>query len=135
MNSLQFDLIKRVRAGEFSGASEMSEEQLMLYARFVRNEWAFPLSSTGGVPRLTERGLSALSAHQDKIDREAQQHAQRDAERKADRANALFDKKQERRHDFAVAAFGGAVALFFEHLGDIKDFVQPLVEKIFLLFH
>lgn len=135
MNSLQFDLIKRVRAGEFSSPSDMDEEQLLLYARFVRNEWALPFSATGGVPRLTERGLSALSAHQDKVDREAQQHAQRAAEREADRANAIMDKKKDHRHDFAVAAFGGAVTLFFEHFGDLIDLLQLSLEKVLLLFH
>lgn len=59
---------------------------------------------------------------------------QEEAQRAKD-AQVALDKKQDRRHDFKVAAFGGAVTLFVEHFGRVVDCIEVIIEKILLLFH
>lgn len=46
--------------------------------------------------------------------------------KRANDAQMALDKKKDHRHDFCVAAFGGAVTLFVEHFGDLIDLINLL---------
>ena len=83
--------------------------------------------------KITGEGFTLLQLHKEKLQKEIDIEANREADRRSDYVQAIEDKKKDRRHDFLVAAFGAAVALFFEHIGDVVDAVTVLLERILVL--
>ena len=83
--------------------------------------------------KITGEGFVLLHLLQEKLQKEKEIEAKREAERESDRVQAVKDKKKDRRHDFLVAAFGAAVALLFEHIGDVVDAITVMLERILLL--
>lgn len=55
-----------------------------------------------------------------------EERAKQEEAQHAQDAQMILDKKKDRRHDFCVAAFGCAVTLIIEHLGDIANFIVHL---------
>lgn len=82
--------------------------------------------------KITSEGLNQLALHQERLQNKEEADAKREEERRADNAKAVKDKKKDYRHDFLVAAFGGAVTLLFEHRGDIIHFVNVLLDQIWI---
>lgn len=71
---------------------------------------------------ITRSGFDALRAEEDVRDQRARQE-EKDT---ADKAQAVKDRKQERRHDFAVASFTVALTLCVEHFQAIINFLKAL---------
>ena len=63
--------------------------------------------------------LRLKQMHDERADQEERQRAQDN--------QLLLDKKKDQRHDFCVAAFGGAVTLIVEHFDVVADFVAHLL--------
>lgn len=61
----------------------------------------------------------------------AEYHAKYNENRRADEIKAEKDKKHSIRHDFLVAAFSVALALFLEHIHDIIKFVSEFFRSLF----
>lgn len=61
----------------------------------------------------------------------AAQHAQQAAEKEADKAQAVKDKRQDRKHDYLVAFFGSVAAflltLLFQHINEVVAFIKDLL--------
>lgn len=79
--------------------------------------------------KITQPGLGLFLQLQQARDERARQEEQRIA----DRAQTIEDQKKNRRHDFAVAAFGGAITLFVEHIDDILHFLDATAELVLSL--
>ena len=60
-----------------------------------------------------------------RLEKKMRDERAKEEERKhAQDVQMALDKKKDHRHDFHVAAFGGAVTLFVEHIGDVIDFLE-----------
>lgn len=82
--------------------------------------------------KITSLGVDQLALHQERLHDKIEEDSKREEERRADDAKAVENKKKDYRHDFCVAAFGGAVTLFIEHLGDVIHFVDVLLDEIWI---
>lgn len=71
---------------------------------------------------ITRSGFAALQAAKNV----REQRTRQEEKDTADKAQAVKDRKQERRHDFAVASFTVALTLGVEHLQAIVDFLKAL---------
>lgn len=71
---------------------------------------------------LSQRGEVILSSYEQMCNQRAEENAQK----RADEAQRVKDKKKSYQHDFAVAAFSSAFTLALEHIGDIVDFIKRL---------
>ena len=60
--------------------------------------------------------------------------ASQDAQRRADIAQAVVDKKQDRRHEYLVAAFSVALTLLIEHFFDVIELSDRVFESLVSLF-
>lgn len=118
--------------------------QYLNTVRIALIERGYIRKASAAVYEITKKGREAL--HQAALaaeraeqlakhaaEQQAQEHAAKCADIASDRAHAIREKKKDYRHDFAVAAFGSAVALFLEHIGDVIDFIKVSVEKILTL--
>lgn len=76
---------------------------------------------------LTPQGEAALFADYKK----RKHNARKNAEKKQERAQAAKDKREGRRHDYLVAAFGAvvgsALTLLIEHIGELIAIVKQLI--------
>lgn len=61
--------------------------------------------------------------------------AQQAEQRETDRAQAVIDKKKDRRNQFLVAAFTVALTLFLEHFCDVVKFAKFALESVLSFFH
>lgn len=60
--------------------------------------------------------------------------ASQDAQRRADIAQAVVDKKQQRRHEYLVAAFSVALTLLIEHFFDLVNLANLAFKSLSALF-
>lgn len=74
---------------------------------------------------LTPKGFNAYSSEKQIRDERAKQDAEKDHEA----LRAQREKKQDRVHDFVVAAFGAALALLAEHFFEIFQFIKQLANR------
>lgn len=82
--------------------------------------------------KLSNDGVTAYKLLQDRRQQMSDQRAEEEAAKAAQEAQRIEDSKKQRRHDFAVAAFGGVVTLFAEHFPEIVDLIKRLFEFIAL---
>lgn len=69
-------------------------------------------------------GRDCLKYHCSCQEEMRRQQAEQEAEKRAQDAQRVKDKKQARIHDFAVAAFSSALTLSLEHIEDIAHFIE-----------
>ena len=130
MTEIEFDLVGRIPSGDLTPSSILDDDEIFA-VRLMLSERRLIHSSRGKyiVPDKTRREYADLKDH---INQMAQQRAREEtrqhAMEEADRAQAVVDKKQQQRHDFQVAAFGGLVTLFAEHFLDVVDFIKSALE-------
>lgn len=129
-----------LRAFQADGHHQLSTQDEKSTKRFLREEKLLHDYFEPYGYRLTAKGIEALRQEDVRLaaaEQAAEDHAREQAQQaekdSSDRAQVLSDKKKDYRHDFAVAAFGAAVTLFVEHIGDIIDFSKVTVEKVLLL--
>ena len=70
-----------------------------------------------------------------RLEQARNERAHQEEQRKADRAEDIKNQKKNRRHDFAVAAFGGVVTLFVEHINDVMHLLDVAIKHVISLFH
>ncbi|MBQ8615970.1 MAG: hypothetical protein IJ418_00525 [Clostridia bacterium] len=75
---------------------------------------------------ITPRGREALSAENERRKASTDQQANQYAQQRAAYLQAIVDKKEQRRHDFKVAAFSVALTLLLEHVGGLVHFIVEL---------
>ena len=86
--------------------------------------------------RMTIAASDYLQALDQEAQERADQRAAAEREKRADKSQAVVDRKQKLRHDYKVAAFTVILTLFVEHIGDILNFVKvTLVPILRSLFH
>lgn len=77
--------------------------------------------------RLNFLGSNALK----EFEQERIKCAEHEAEKNADKAQAVKDKRQDRKHDYLVALFGAIVGslftLLFEHIGEVVAFIKDFL--------
>ena len=76
--------------------------------------------------RITGAGEQALCEFEEDVKRRAKDEAEKKHRRSAEDLLSVKKKKEQSRHDFVVAAFSVTLTLFFEHFGEIVDFVKKL---------
>lgn len=79
---------------------------------------------------VTDAGRLALQAHEDMVKKEAQRKTDADRKEAAQDAKAAINRKKQFHHDFKVAAFTVILTLCLEHIGDIFEFVNHVLEYI-----
>lgn len=119
----EYDLLCRIRCGDTLSDSDMELARVLMHKRLI---------ASGGdwVLRVTTLGTEAMLRYEEMIQRECDERTRQEAKERSQRTQAVKDKKQDRRHDFFVAAFGGAVTLAVEHASELVDFFKRLVDII-----
>lgn len=104
----------------------------MFRKRWLRQDW------NGGYLLLTDAGRSQLLSAHEQAQHLAQQQAADDARYRrriaADRIYSQQDLAQQKRHDYAVAAFGALVAFLLDFLGTGDSVVHHFFHEIFKVF-
>lgn len=105
--------------GMFDIKSVSSAEEIDLLNQAKAAGW---LHIRSGDHFITRSGFAALQAAKNV----REQRTRQEEKDTADKAQAVKDRKQERRHDFAVASFTVALTLCVEHFQAIVDFLKAL---------
>jgi len=79
--------------------------------------------------------LAAIRAELEKTRNEFSDYkAQHAKQHKTDAAQAVIDKKKQRRHEYAIAAFTVALTLALEHIFDLIKFAKLALKSLLSLF-
>lgn len=79
-------------------------------------------------------GLKTLRSDLEQTRKElADLKADQDRQRNANAAQAIIDKKKQRRHEYLVAAFTVALTLLLEHFGDVIQLAKLAFKSIVAL--
>ena len=104
----------------------------MFHNRWIRQDW------NGGYLLLTDAGRSQLLSAQEQAQHLAQQHAAEESRYRrrisAERVYSQQDLAQQKRHDYAVAAFGALVAFLLDFVGTGDSVVHHFFHEIFKAF-
>lgn len=87
------------------------------------------IAEYASLPKTEREALSKrpeFKRYHSRYEEMSRKQAEQEAEKRSQDAQRIKDKKQAHIHDFAVAAFGSAFALFLEHLDDIVHFIKRL---------
>ncbi len=80
--------------------------------------------------------VSVLQSHLQQTAQELCDYKTQQAEQyQADAAQAIIDKKKQRRHEYLVAAFTVALTLSIEHIADIVEVLKLAFKVIRSFFH
>lgn len=81
--------------------------------------------------KITSKGMTTFLLLKEARD----QREKQEEEQRAKDIKAVQDKKESRRHDFKVAAFGGLIALISENFGDLIDLANRFVDVLLALLN
>lgn len=129
----EYDLLVQIKRGTLVDVRTLPADQRALIQSMCKKRWIFLYK--GYDPDIEPAGQAAMLEYEEILDQQRQQHAREAAKQEADDAKAIEDKKQDRRHDFKVAAFSAAITLLFEHFTDLTNTIEIALEKAFSLFH
>lgn len=131
MTDLQYELLCRIRDTKLNENDLGLKTEYPILRSCEKAHWVF-VASSGGL-NLTSLGQHAMLEHEYALEQMRKERADQDAEKHAADAQAVKDKKKDRRHDFLVAAFGAALTLFLEHIGDVVDLINVALEHVLTL--
>ena len=129
----EYDLLLQIKRGTLVDVRTLPADQRALVDSMCRKKWIFLYK--GYDPDIDPAGRAAMSEHEELLDDLRQQHAREEEKQRADDVKAVKNKKQDRRHDFKVAAFSSAVTLALEHHADILRSAKVLFDYVWSLFH
>ena len=131
MTDLQYDLLCRIRDSRLNENDLDSDSEYPILRSCEKEGWVY-VASSGGL-NLKSIGKHAMLEHEYALEQVRKERSDQEAKERAAHAQNVKDKKKDRCHDFLVAAFGAAVALLFEHIGDVVDAITVMLERILLL--
>ena len=131
MNAIEHSLARKIVDKVYTHISQLSDDERAIL--FVMSQSELAGANSYGELRIGSLGIAAMLEYESRLKKEENERARQEAKDRAEHAQAVEDKKKDRRHDFLVAAFGGIVTLLVEHFGDIMHFLQKLVDIVF--FH
>lgn len=101
MTDLQYDFLKRYRASGYPYPSDLSYADRGFFLTCLSDHYIMQIidSSVNIGYRISDLGQSGMLEYEHHLHQQAEEHAQREAERKADRAHADERCKKQFRHD------------------------------------
>lgn len=134
MTRLEYDALSAVRDGSISRMADAVPDTQTVLTHLAHSGllrvWM------GGKIIITPQGVAALAAFEEMCKQRANEEAAQAEKEHSEAAQAAFDKRQQRKHDYAVAAFSAAFGVLLTLLCQNADrIVHALCEWVRGLFH
>ena len=124
MSDFEYRLLRRIRDERFDANQCFSVEENAALSKFQKRDVAWIHLTNQFVYIITARGLMALQAHEEKLQKEVEAEAKRQAERAEDIMRADKNRKEQFRHDWRIAIFS---AVFGFASGAVTDYFFNVV--------
>ena len=138
MHSADFDLLRRVAAGEITAVKLPAELDAHINYLISRG-WI--VRTMPGRYSLTDSGKAAMHLYVQESERQREQDAQRNREQRVQEAQAKDDKRKAAKHDYRIAAFEVILVYILglltpeKYLDEVIAFFKELIGQFLGLFH
>ena len=121
MTRLQYEFLRQYHNEHLPSLSSLSKEDRAIF-KFCRNDHYIKqyLASDGSVfYAISPSGLAAMLEFENQLQEHTEEQARHEEERRADREQAVQDRKEDRRHDLKILILGALIAFVLDLINNL----------------
>ena len=121
MTRLQYEFLRQYRNEHLPSLSSLSKEDCAIFKSCLSDHYIkYHLASDRiAFPTISPSGLAAMLEFENQLQEHAEEQARHDEERRADREQAVQDRKEDRRHDLKILILGALIAFVLDLINNL----------------
>lgn len=121
MTRLQYEFLRQYRNEHLPSLSSLSKEDCAIFKSCLSDHYVkYHLASDRiAFPTISPSGLAAMLEFENQLQEHAEEQARHEEERRADREQAVQDRKEDRRHDLKILILGALIAFVLDLINNL----------------
>lgn len=121
MTRLQYEFLRQYRNEHLPSLSSLSKEDCAIFKSCLSDHYVkYHLASDRiTFPTISPSGLAAMLEFENQLQEHAEEQARHEKERRADREQAVQDRKEDRRHDLKILILGALIAFVLDLINNL----------------
>lgn len=121
MTRLQYEFLRQYRNEHLPSPSSLSKEDCAIFKSCLIDHYIkYHLASDRiAFPTISPSGLAAMLEFENQLQEHAEEQARHEEERRADREQAVQDRKEDRRHDLKILILGALIAFVLDLINNL----------------
>ena len=121
MTRLQYEFLRQYRNEHLPSLSSLSKEDCAIFESCLSDHYIkYHLASDRiAFPTISPSGLAAMLEFENQLQEHAEEQARHEEERRADREQAVQDRKEDRRHDLKILILGALIAFVLDLINNL----------------
>ena len=121
MTRLQYEFLRQYRNEHLPSLSSLSKEDCAIFKSCLSDHYIkYHLASDRiAFPTISPSGLAAMLEFENQLQELAEEQARHEEERRADREQAVQDRKEDRRHDLKILILGALIAFVLDLINNL----------------
>ncbi len=121
MTRLQYEFLRQYRNEHLPSLSSLSKEDCAIFKSCLSDHYIkYHLASDRiAFPTISPSGLAAMLEFENQLQEHAEEQARHEEERRADREQAVQDRKEDRRHDLKILILGALIAFVLDLINNL----------------
>lgn len=121
MTRLQYEFLRQYRNEHLPLFSSLSAEDRAISKSCLSDHYIkYHLASDRiAFPTISPSGLAAMLEFENQLQEHAEEQARHEEERRADREQAVQDRKEDRRHDLKILILGALIAFVLDLINNL----------------
>lgn len=121
MTRLQYEFLRQYRNEHLPSPSSLSKEDRAIFKSCLSDHYIkYHLASDRiAFPTISPSGLAAMLEFENQLQEHAEEQARHEEERRADREQAVQDRKEDRRHDLKILILGALIAFVLDLINNL----------------
>ena len=121
LTRLQYEFLRQYRNEHLPSLSSLSKEDCAIFKSCLSDHYIkYHLASDRiAFPTISPSGLAAMLEFENQLQEHAEEQARHEEERRADREQAVQDRKEDRRHDLKILILGALIAFVLDLINNL----------------
>lgn len=121
MTRLQYEFLRQYRNEHLPSLSSLSKDDCAIFKSCLSDHYIkYHLASDRiAFPTISPSGLAAMLEFENQLQEHAEEQARHEEERRADREQAVQDRKEDRRHDLKILILGALIAFVLDLINNL----------------
>lgn len=121
MTRLQYEFLRQYRDERFPLFSSLSAEDRAIFKSCRDDHYIkqYLASDGNAFYAVSPSGRAAMLEFEDQLQDHTEEQARHEEERRADREQAVQDRKEDRRHDLKILILGALIAFVFDLINNL----------------
>ena len=121
LTRLHYEFLRQYRNEHLPSLSSLSKEDCAIFKSCLSDHYIkYHLASDRiAFPTISPSGLAAMLEFENQLQEHAEEQARHEEERRADREQAVQDRKEDRRHDLKILILGALIAFVLDLINNL----------------